>query len=178
MRAEERPRARARESKREERLFILLPAVRIGQYVPSLWTHRLHTWGYIGSNSFSSTSSSSGRDSGSGDEEGAGEKVADGGCLWTAHYVPHYARTQGALSARARPGNLAWHSSRRLFFPSPPHLRRSRILPASPSPSLPPLPRRPLFIPVAGHVSLHLPPSYPIKNALNVNTSLWLYPEL
>lgn len=41
---------------------------------------------------------------------------AEGGCLWTAHYVAHYARTQGALSARPRPGNLVRHSSRRCFF--------------------------------------------------------------
>lgn len=61
------------------------------------------------------------------------EEVAGGGCLWTAHYVPHYARTQAALSARARPGNLVRHSSRRRFFPL--RLRRSRVSPAS----LPPL---------------------------------------
>jgi len=48
-----------------------------------------------------------------------------------AHYVPHYARTQEALSARARPGNLVRHSSQCRFFPLL-CLLRCRIFPSLP----------------------------------------------
>lgn len=119
----------------------------------------------------SSTSSSSRRDGGvtatatttlKKDEKKEEEEVAAGGsCLWTAHYVPHYARTQGALSARARPGNLVRHSSRRRFFPFPsspvlPRLRCSRIFPC-----------RRIVRPASSICLVRRE-----KNALNVDTSL------
>lgn len=126
--------------------------------------------GYIGSptsSSSSSASSSSGRDGGGGvgdgrngggdDDDNDGtegrrrRRRGGGGGGSGRWWLPvdctlrtaYYARTQGALSARARPGNLVRHSSRRRFFPSSSSSASSTssalpYLPLSPSFALPP----------------------------------------
>lgn len=78
-----------------------------------------------------------------------------------AHYVPHYARTQGALSARARPGNLVRHSS---------HNVASSLLFVSGTLASFPLPHGGSRLPICFIV--------PHKKALNINTSLRTYPEV